>query len=161
MATNTTLRTLIAILATAITAYSQTVNQIPFQQADGTGKLKSKFLPTQAGDFNAQLYSEQLLIVSGGNVNVSVADATQSRIAIAENTTVTISGATAGIMHTLILTQTSGTAGFSVTLPAGTKSNFGGTNVYMMSGTATTDLLYLRIIGNTAYIEGASVGFTP
>lgn len=61
MATNTTLRTLIAIFATALTAYSQvTPGQIPFEQADGTGKLKTKYLPQNSDDFAIQAWTQQV-----------------------------------------------------------------------------------------------------
>lgn len=87
MATNTTLRTLIAILVTAFTAYCQTPDQIPFQQADGAGKLKTKYLPDDAADFSVELigsgtgflYSTGLGSVTATNTITQTQDLTLQR----------------------------------------------------------------------------------
>jgi hypothetical protein len=75
--------------------------------------------------------------------------------------TFSITNMVAGQAAALAITQASGTNGYVMTFPAGTKQAFGGNNTYTMSGTNAVDILYFRRTGTNTVIEGVVPGITP
>lgn len=107
------------------------------------------------------LTSTNVVAVTSGTAPVDFANGVAATFTATGNTTVTLANVPTMAIASIAVTQTSGTTGYVLTFPAGTKQTYGGTNTYTMSGTNALSIIYLQKTGTNTVITGVAPAITP